>query len=144
MIQARLHHIGVAVRDLETTVTLYEERFGIHFEPVCEVLPQKVRVAFCNLGDAAIELVQATARTSPHIPMLPHPIISHIAKRGEGIHHLCFSVSDLDEAIERLRATGMSTVTDEPQTGSDGARIIFVNPVNTLGTLIELYEDPAW
>ena len=133
-----LAHIGIAVADLEEAKQRLGAALGVTFEPAVEVEAQAVRVSFAP--GAKLELVQATSEQSPTIPMLPHPIRSHLERHGEGLHHISYLVPDVAAAIRRLHDAGVRTLTDEPQRGAHDTRVVFLHPEDCQGVLIELCE----
>lgn len=132
----KLHHIGIAVKELEAACSFFENIFCKQFSEPEIVDSQKVMVSYAG----AIELIQATQEQAPLYPMLKHPILNFIEKNGEGLHHLCFEVEDMDAALNKLNSEGIQTLTEKPQLGSSNSRIIFINPKFCNGLLIELKE----
>jgi len=127
-----LDHIGIAVRSLDERRKVYEA-LGLELSGEETVAEQKVRVAFLPVEGSRIELLEPTAPDSP--------IAGFLAKRGEGLHHLCFQVDDIVATMASLRAQGLALLSAEPQTGAHGARVCFIHPKSTGGVLIELWED---
>lgn len=132
----KLHHIGIAVAELEAARSFFENILGIQFSEPEIVDSQKVRVSYAG----TIELIQATQEQSPLHSMMKHPILNFIEKNGEGVHHLCFEVEDMDIALDELTNKGIKTLTEKPQQGSNNSRIIFLNPKFCNDLLIELKE----
>lgn len=132
----KLHHIGLAVKDLEKSMTLFSEILGGTFSEPEEIKSEKVKASFSG----EIELLQATDRQSPRHPMMQHPILNFLERNGEGVHHLCYEVGDLDKALERLSSQGIEALQDKPGKGCKGSRVIFLNPKHTNNVLIELME----
>jgi methylmalonyl-CoA/ethylmalonyl-CoA epimerase len=136
-----ISHIGIAVADLEQAINRYRALTG-QDEPVLEEVPdQKVKVAIFSdpsnddsIKGGRIELVAATASDSP--------IARFIAKRGEGLHHICFYVDDLEKKLSELKAAGIKLIDEIPRTGAEGKKIAFVHPSGMHGVLIELLEAP--
>lgn len=136
-----ISHIGIAVADLDQAIERYRMMTGQRETVVEEVADQKVKVAvFSGSGGndreagACIELVAATAPDSP--------IASFIAARGEGLHHVCVSVKDIDEKLSELKAAGIRLIDETPRIGAEGKKIAFVHPSGMNGVLIELEELP--
>ncbi len=131
---ASLDHIGIAVRSIDERLAAYR---ALGLEPAGheEVPSQRVRVAFLPLAGTRIELLEPTGEDSP--------IAGFIAKRGEGVHHLCIEVADVRAAMASLRAAGLAVLSDEPQAGAHGAQVCFVHPRSTGGVLIELSQPAA-
>lgn len=128
-----ISHIGIAVADLEKSIPIYELLTDSKAGAITEVANQKVRVAmFGGHGNARIELVSPTAPDSP--------IAKFIQKRGEGLHHVCIYVKNLDEHLRQLKSAGVRLIDETPRIGADGTRIAFVHPSSTGGVLLELEE----
>lgn len=126
----RISHIGVAVRDLEGILPLYREVLGMSDVPLDNA--DGARIAGLAAGESLVELLAAESPESP--------IAKFIAKRGPGIHHICFSVDDLDATLDRCRAAGVRLIDEHPRIGAEGKRIAFLHPSSTAGVLIELSE----
>ena len=128
--EARIAHVGIAVRDLDEAVRFYRDVLGVTPHP-----PQSAdgaTIVGLTLGDSEVELLSATDADSP--------IGKFLAKRGPGIHHICFRVPDLDAALARCRAAGYQLIDDTPRPGADGRRVAFVHPKATAGILLELSD----
>ena len=132
--RAVLDHIGIAVKDLDAALTFYRDALGLDIEPPEDVPSQQVRAHFTAVGDARLELLEATAPASP--------IASYIEKRGPGLHHIALRVSDLRAVVARLKSRGVKMIDDEPRPGAGGSLIAFVHPAGTGGVLLELKQDP--
>jgi methylmalonyl-CoA/ethylmalonyl-CoA epimerase len=126
----RLDHIGIAVRSLEAA-RIYE-LLGLEVGHVETVETQKVKTAFLSVGDSNLELLEPTSPDSP--------IAKFIEKRGEGIHHICLRVDDIESHLERLKAAGYRLVNEAPVPGAHGCRVAFLHPSAGNGVLIELSE----
>ena len=126
----RLDHIGIAVRSLEAA-RIYE-LLGLEIGHVETVETQKVKTAFLSVGDSNLELLEPTSPDSP--------IAKFIEKRGEGIHHICLRVDDIESHLERLKAAGYRLVNEAPVPGAHGCRVAFLHPSAGNGVLIELSE----
>lgn len=126
----RLDHIGIAVKSLEAA-RIYES-LGLRVEHVETVETQKVKTAFLSVGDANLELLEPSSPDSP--------IAKFIEKRGEGIHHICLRVDDLEAHLARLKAEGYRLVNEAPVPGAHGCRVAFLHPSAGNGVLIELSE----
>lgn len=127
-----LNHIGIAVHSIDSQKALYEDALGMAFEGFEEVPSQKVRVGFFRVGDVRIELLEPTDESSP--------IAKFLGKRGEGLHHLAFTVEDLQSRIDELKESGFRMIDDTPRGGSHHMQIAFVHPKSTFGVLTELCE----
>jgi methylmalonyl-CoA/ethylmalonyl-CoA epimerase len=130
-----IDHIGVAVRSLETALTFWRDALGIQAGHPEEVAAEGVRVVFLPLGETRIELLEPLGPASP--------IARFLEKRGEGIHHICVRVTDLEASVAALRAGGAEVIPPDIRKGAGGRRIAFVHPRSTGGVLLELKEVPA-
>ncbi len=129
----KIEHIGIAVKNLETSNLLFEKLLGTPHYKVEEVLTEGVRTSFFKSGPNKIELLEATNDESP--------IAKFIAKKGEGIHHIAFAVEDIVSEIERLKSEGFTVLNDTPKRGADNKLVAFLHPKSTNGVLIELCQD---
>jgi methylmalonyl-CoA epimerase len=125
-----LDHIGIAVRSLDAA-KIYED-LGLTIDHVETVETQKVRTAFLSVGDATLELLEPTGPESP--------IAKFIEKRGEGIHHICLRVDDLEGQLAALQAKGYRLINEHPVPGAHGCRVAFLHPSAGNGVLLELSE----
>ncbi len=126
----RIAHVGIAVPDLQAALAFYRDVLGITPHPP-EVADGATILAL-SFGDSEIELLA---------PLTPEsPIGRFLAKRGPGIHHICYRVPDLDAALEACRAAGYRLVDETPRSGAAGRRIAFVHPKATAGILLELTD----
>ncbi len=127
-------HIGIAVADLQAAVKNYALLTGNMEPEICEVPDQKVKVAIFA-GDGHGGRVELVTPTSPD-----SPVASFIEKRGEGLHHVCLYVEDIEETLTNLKAAGVRLIDETPRVGAEGNRIAFVHPGGVNGVLIELEE----
>jgi methylmalonyl-CoA/ethylmalonyl-CoA epimerase len=128
--RSRIAHVGIAVNDLEEAVKFYRDVLGIEPHPPEEV--DGATILSLPFGDSDIELMKPTGPDTP--------VGKFLAKRGPGIHHICYRVPDLDAAIEACRAAGYRLIDQVPRTGAGGRRIAFVHPKATAGILLELTD----
>jgi methylmalonyl-CoA/ethylmalonyl-CoA epimerase len=127
-------HIGIAVSDLEQAIKVYATLLNGSEPEIHEVEDQQVRVAIFS-GDnqsGRIELVSATSDESP--------IARFISKKGEGLHHICLYVDDIEAKLAELKKSGVRLIDETPRTGAEGGKIAFVHPASCNGVLIELEE----
>lgn len=129
----KLDHIGIAVRSL-ASAKIYED-LGLTIEHVETVESQRVKTAFLSVGDSNLELLEPTSPDSP--------IAKFIEKRGEGIHHICLRVENIEAHLERLKAAGYRLINEAPVPGAHGCRVAFLHPSAGNGVLIELSEKTA-
>lgn len=137
MIQPKaINHIGIAVRSIEDHRAFYEETLGARYEGVEEVADQKVRVAFFSVGPEAhavrLELLEPTAPDST--------IAQFIEKRGEGLHHIAYTVDDIQQRLDDLKTNGIRLIDETPRPGAHHTRIAFLHPKSSAGVLTELCE----
>ncbi len=130
----KIDHIAIAVKDLEASARTFEQILGVPPTRIQEVPTEKVRVAFFPFSGAEIELVQGLGTGNP--------VANFIARRGEGIHHICFEVDDLPGTLDRLAAAGVPLL---DRTGKPGAcgQVAFLHPKGANGVLIELLQRLA-
>lgn len=126
----RLAHIGIAVRFLEEILPFYRDILGLPEVPLDDA--DGARIAGLSAGEPLVELLEAETPDSP--------IGRFVAKRGPGIHHICFAVDDLDATLERCRAAGVRLIDETPRFGAEKKRIAFLHPSSTAGVLVELSE----
>ena len=129
-----IDHLGIAVKSLAAAKSIYQ-KLGLPISQEETVEHEKVRLVMVPVGESRLELLEATSEDSA--------IAKFIAKRGEGLHHVCLRVPDLAAAVARLKQDGARLVSDEIRTGAGGHRYIFVHPQSTGGVLLELVESAA-
>ena len=129
----KIEHIGIAVKNLEESNKLFASLFGKTHYKIEEVASEGVKTSFFNTGPNKIELLQATNVDSP--------IAKFIEKKGEGIHHIAFAVSDIKTEIKRLKNEGFVVLNEEPKKGADNKLVAFLHPKTTNGVLIELCQE---
>lgn len=130
-----INHIGIAVRSLDSQRAFYEGTLGAVFEGIEEVPSQKVRVAFYIVGEIRLELLEPTDPASP--------IATFLDKRGEGLHHLAFTVAGIEDRIAELKQSGLRMIDDVPRPGAHHMQIAFIHPKSSSGVLTELCEPPT-
>jgi len=126
----RIAHIGIAVRSLDEILPFYRDILDLPEVPLDDA--DGARIAGMAAGESLVELLEAESPDSP--------IGRFVAKRGPGIHHICFSVDDLDAALARCRAAGVRLIDETPRIGAEQKRIAFLHPASTAGVLVELSE----
>lgn len=129
----KIEHIGIAVKDLEASNTLFEKLLGTPHYKIEEVASEGVRTSFFRSGPNKIELLEAVNEESP--------IAKFLEKKGEGVHHIAFAVSDIKAEIKRLQAEGFVVLNEEPKRGADHKWVAFLHPKSTNGVLIELCQE---
>jgi len=133
MIPQFIEHIGIAVNSLEESIPYYENVLGLKCYSVEEVKEQKVKTAFFKVGQTKIELLEPTSEDSP--------VAKFIAKKGPGVHHIAFSVNNLEEQLKKVEDKGVQLIDKTPRKGAEGLDIAFLHPKSTFGVLTELCED---
>ena len=133
MIQAKaINHIGIAVKKLADHHAYYTTVLGAEYENIEEVAEQKVRVAFYKVGGVRIELLEPTSEESP--------IAKFIEKKGEGIHHIAYTVDNIQARLDALKAGGIQLIDQTPRNGAHHTKIAFIHPKSSQGILTEICE----
>ena len=129
----KIEHIGIAVNNIEEAIKTYEVLLNTKCYKLEEVASEGVKTAFFKLGESKIELLEATNPESP--------IAKFIEKRGTGMHHIAFDVTDISKEIERLEKEGFQLIQKSPKDGADNKLIAFLHPKSTEGVLVELCQE---
>ena len=129
----KIEHIGIAVKDIKASNTLFEKLFGEPHYKTEDVESEGVKTSFFKVGENKIELLEATNDDSP--------IAKFINKKGEGIHHIAFDVDDIELEIKRLQDQGFVVLNEKPKKGADNKLVAFLHPKSTNGVLIELCQE---
>lgn len=126
----KVEHIGIAVKDLQNSIPLFEKLLNTNCYKTEEVSSEKVNTAFFQKGETKIELLESTS---------PEGVIAkYVEKKGEGIHHIAFEVADIEAEMKRLVAEGFVLLNEKPKEGADNKLVCFLHPKHTNGVLIEL------
>ena len=128
----RIDHIGIAVNNLEESISIYKDILGLEFKGTEEIKEQKIIVASFLVGDVKVELVQPTHPDST--------MRKFIDKRGEGMHHIAYLVDNIDESLKELSEKGVNLIDEKARIGADGARIAFIHPKDMNRVLVEFVE----
>lgn len=131
----KVEHIGIAVKNLDDTMSFYDDVLGLERLSVETVESQGVNIAFFKTGETKIELLEPINEDSP--------IAKFMSKRGEGIHHMAIEVEDIEAKIEDMKEKGANFIGNKPTEGADDMKVIFVHPKSTNGVLLELCEPIA-
>jgi methylmalonyl-CoA/ethylmalonyl-CoA epimerase len=131
----KIEHIGIAVKSLKESNLLFAKLFGKSHYKVETVESESVATSFFQLGDSKIELLEATNENSA--------IAKFIEKKGEGVHHIAYDVSDIATEMERLKSEGFILLNETPKKGADNKLVCFLHPKGTNGVLIELCQEMA-
>ena len=132
--KAVLDHVGIAVRDLNAALAFYRDALGLEVEAPEDVVSQRVRARFVPVGNASLELLEATAPDSP--------IAKYVETRGPGLHHITLRVEDIAGALAQLKSRGARLIDEQPRPGAEGALVAFVHPSSAHGVLVELRQAP--
>jgi methylmalonyl-CoA/ethylmalonyl-CoA epimerase len=130
--RARLDHIGIAVANLNEALAFYRDALGLEVDPAEDVPSQKVRAHFIPVGDAALELLEATTEDSP--------VAKFLTKRGPGLHHVTLEVDDIGGALKELKTRGVRLIDEQPRAGAHGTLVAFIHPASAQGVLVELKQ----
>ncbi|MEW9669649.1 methylmalonyl-CoA epimerase [Ammoniphilus sp. 3BR4] len=131
----QIEHIGIAVRNLEESVKFYTELLGLKLLGYETVESEMVRVAFLEIGETHLELLEATSPESP--------IAQFIEKKGEGIHHIALQVDDSVDRLGYLKEKGIKLIHEVPKQGAHGNLVAFLHPKSTNGVLLELCQPQS-
>lgn len=129
----KIEHLGIAVKELKTSVPLFEQLLNTPCYKTEIVATEGVSTAFFRTGDSKIELLEATNENSP--------IAKYIVKKGEGIHHIAFEVEDIEAEMKRMAALGFELLNEKPKDGADNKLVCFLHPKTTNGVLVELCQE---
>jgi methylmalonyl-CoA epimerase len=130
----RIDHIGIAVSSINDALAFFEQALGVRLDHIGEEEGGRTKVAFLPVGLSDVELVESQDPDSG--------LSKFLAKRGEGVHHICFEVSDIEAALSRLKENGAQMIDETPRINSNGMKYAFVHPKSAHGVLIELYQKP--
>jgi methylmalonyl-CoA/ethylmalonyl-CoA epimerase len=128
----QINHVAIVVEDIDASLAFWRDALGIEMHELRDVPAEKSRVAFLPVAGSEIELVQPTSDDSG--------IAKYLAKRGQGMHHVCLEVDDIEAMLAQLTAKGVRLINEHPRTAADGKRYAFVHPESTSGVLVELYQ----
>lgn len=129
-----LDHVAIAVKDLDKAISVYRDALGLELAEIEDVPEQRVRTAIFGHGMGRVELICPTDSDNG--------VARFLEKRGEGLHHVCIEVEDIDAALASLKARGAPLIDETPKIGAGGARIAFIHPKGTAGVLTELRQGP--
>ena len=127
-----LNHVAIAVNNLDEALEVFERQLGLKLEKTRVVEQQKIKAALLRIGETKIELLEPTDTEST--------VAKFLEKRGEGIHHIALTVSDIEGHLEELNEKGIALIDDKPRVGMEGGKIAFIHPKSTRNVLIELVE----
>lgn len=130
----KIDHVGIAVQNINDALKFFQDALGMKLDHIATEEGGRTKVAFMPVGASEIELVEPQDAESG--------LGKFLAKRGEGVHHICFEVDDIDAALARLKEHGTQLIDETPRTNSSGVRYAFIHPKSAHGVLIELYQKP--
>jgi methylmalonyl-CoA/ethylmalonyl-CoA epimerase len=128
----KINHIAIVVENIEKALEIYRDAVGLPLEHIAEEKAEQVRVAFLPTTNGEIELIQPTTPDSG--------VAKFLARRGEGLHHICLQVESIDAALGQMSARGLE-ILGEPRLNQRGEKYVFVHPRSAHGVLLELYEQ---
>jgi methylmalonyl-CoA/ethylmalonyl-CoA epimerase len=128
----KIDHVAIVVEDMENALSFWRDELGLELHELRDVPAEKSQVAFMPVSDTELELVMPTTDNSG--------IAKYLAKRGQGMHHLCLEVDDLLGMLAQLKAKGVRLINEEPRTSADGKIYAFIHPESACGVLVELYQ----
>ncbi len=128
----RIDHIGIAIQNINEALAFFQDALGIELDRIVSEEGGRTKVAFMPVGASDVELVEPQDTESG--------LAKFIAKRGEGVHHICFEVDDIDAALARLKEHRAQLIDQTPQQNAAGMRYAFIHPKSAHGVLIELYQ----
>ena len=127
-----LKHVGIAVRNIEEALQVFEENLGLKHEKTVTLDERKLKIALLELGEVKIELLEPLNREET--------ITKFLESRGEGIHHIAFQVTEIENLLAQLKKQGVKLIDETPRRGAEGDKIAFIHPKSTKNVLIELCE----
>jgi len=127
-----LEHIGIAVNKIDEALQIFENILGLKLVKKATVEAQKVKIAFLQVGETKIELLEPTDKEGT--------VAKFLKNRGEGIHHIAFNVTDIEDMLQQLKEKGITLLDEKPRKGAEGGKIAFLHPKSTKNVLIELCE----
>jgi methylmalonyl-CoA/ethylmalonyl-CoA epimerase len=128
----QINHVAIVVEDIESSLKFWRDALGIELHELRDVPVEKSKVAFLPVAGGEIELVEPTTTDSG--------IAKYLEKRGQGMHHVCLEVDDIDGMLVQLKENGIRLINEHPRTGADGKRYAFIHPESASGVLVELYQ----
>ncbi len=128
----KIDHVGIAVRNAQERLRLYRDFFGLEISKVEELPERGLRVYFVEIGDTRFEILEETSENSE--------IHSFLEKRGEGFHHIAIRVEGIEQAVEEAKKHGLKPLSEMPQKGAHGTKVVFLHPKTAGGILFELVE----
>jgi methylmalonyl-CoA/ethylmalonyl-CoA epimerase len=131
MPEIKINHLAIVVENIEDSLNFWRDALGLPMGEIQNVAQEHVKIAFLEVGESHVELVQPTSDDSG--------IAKYLAKKGAGMHHVCFEVEDINAALEQMASKGIELINETPRE-RDGRKYAFIHPKSTGGVLVELYE----
>ena len=128
----KINHVAIVVEDMDDALSFWRDSLGLNLHELRDIPAEKSRVAFMPVADGEIELVVPTTDDSG--------IAKYLAKRGQGMHHICLEVDDIDGMLEKLKAMNVRLINEQPRITADGKKYAFIHPESARGVLVELYQ----
>jgi methylmalonyl-CoA/ethylmalonyl-CoA epimerase len=128
----KINHVAIVVEDMDDALSFWKDSLGLNLKELRDVPVEKSKVAFMPVADGEIELVFPTTVDSG--------IAKYLAKRGQGMHHICLEVDDIDGMLAQLKAKNVRLINEEPRISADGRKYAFIHPESACGVLVELYQ----
>jgi methylmalonyl-CoA/ethylmalonyl-CoA epimerase len=128
----KINHVAIVVEDMDNALSFWRDALGMELHELKDVPAEKSQVAFMPVANGEVELVMPATDDSG--------IAKYLAKRGQGMHHLCLEVDDINGMLVQLKARGVRLINEEPRTSSDGKKYAFIHPESACGVLVELYQ----
>ena len=128
----KVNHIAIAVNNIEETALFYQNILGLNLSDIEVVIAQKTRAGFLKIGESNIELVQPAEPDSP--------LVKFLETKGQGIHHICFEVDDVEAEVKDFLRKGVTMIDQKPKPGAHDTKVAFIHPKSSSGVLIELCE----
>lgn len=128
----KINHVAIVVEDMDDALSFWRDSLGLNLHELRDMPAEKSRVAFLPVADGEIELVVPTTDDSG--------IAKYLAKRGQGMHHICLEVDDIDGMLEKLKAKNVRLINEQPRITADGKKYAFIHPESARGVLVELYQ----
>ena len=127
-----LEHVGIVVNKIDQTLPIYTQTLGLKLKTIKEAKHNHIKAAILTTGNMTIELIEPLDKESP--------IAKFLNKRGQGIHHLAFTVDNIEQTLQQLKNQGITLIDEKPRSGIEGGKIAFIHPKSTADVLIELCE----
>jgi methylmalonyl-CoA/ethylmalonyl-CoA epimerase len=128
----KINHVAIVVEDMDDALSFWRDSLGLDLHEIRDVPAEKSQVAFLPVADGEVELVMPTTDDSG--------IAKYLAKRGQGMHHICLEVDDIEGMLAQLKARNVRLINEQPRTSADGKKYAFIHPESAGGVLVELYQ----